>query len=402
MADRNPDLGGGGAKPGGGPRTAARPTAGAGGVVYDTSTSGPNTGTNAGLDTVENQTNITTPADTALTASQTPSPPAGDGLTAAEEGQFQSAKQLISSFLATVPGLSTLDPSNQLGQWMIGQASTLAGQNMDSGTIQTTIQTTMNNPGASGDQQAQQVFDQLFPGYNQRIQNGYQNGGGIAAYLQYATQIQAFANTAKLSDGVVTASEIGNLWAGDVSAGEVSDRITSAYTAAVNTPQPVQDYLQSAYGIGPGGIASYYLNPTNSLASLSSVNTGIAGVESGFGAMSKAQSDSLSAFLATPSSTGMNLVSSQQAQQALTSGNLGGATGTSAAQLAQGGYEQNAPGQIGSERNLSEDQLIGAVEGNAADTAAATLAVGSRTAGSRGGGGFSQTAKGASGIGFAQ
>lgn len=314
----------------------------------------------------------------------------------------QSASQAIAAFLASVPGLSTLDPTGQLASWMNGQVGTLAGQGIDSGTIVSTIESTVNNP--SGDPAAQQVFDQIFPGYNAKIQAGTSDTNGqytgIAGYIQYANQIQAYAQT--LAPGTVTAADIGNMWARDISAGEVSDRITSAHTAALNTPQPVQDYLQNTYGIGPGGIASYFLNPTNSITNLSSVNTGIAGVESGFGSMSKAQADSLSAFLSPPSSNGANLVSSQQATQALTTGDLGGASGTAASQLAHGGYEQNAPGQTGSERVLSEDQLIGGVEGNAGDLAAATLAVGSRTASSRGGGGFSQTAKGASGVGYAQ
>lgn len=346
---------------------------------------------------------VTTPYDTppaaAAPVDQAPATPSAQDTANAANGQ--SASQMLSSFLASVPGLSTLDPTGALASWVNGQANTLAGQGLSSGDIVNTIESTINNP--SGDPQAQAVFDSIFPGYNQKIQNGTTNSDGsytgIAGYLQYANQVNAYAATAGLAPGTVTPADIGNLWAGNVSAGEVSDRITSAYTAASNTPQPVQDFLQSTYGIGPGGIASFYLNPTNSLASLSSVNTGIAGVNSGFGSMTKAQSDALSAFLATPSSNGENLVSSQQATQALTS-NLGNGIQGSAAQLAAGGYESTLPGQS-STGTVSADTLLSGLEGNASALQQTEHAQEARTAGAKGGGGAATTSNGAVGLGFA-
>lgn len=319
----------------------------------------------------------------------------------ADTANQQSASASIATFLANVPGLSTLDPTGALASWMNGQVSTLAGQGIDSSTIVSTIEDTMNNP--NGDAAAKAVFDAVFPGYNEKIQSGTTNSNGsytgIAGYLQYANQVQSFAQTANLPQGTITAQTIGNMWAGDISSGEVSDRITSAYTAATQTPQPVQDYLQSTYGIGPGGIAGFYLNPTNTLSTLSSVNTGIAGVQSGFGSLSQSQAASLSAFLATPSSNGMNLVSSQQATSAL-AGGLGNGIQGSAAQLAQGGFESAAPGQS-STGTVSQDTLLGAVEGNASALQQTEHAQEARTAGAKGGGGAATTSSGAVGLGYA-
>ena len=322
---------------------------------------------------------------------------------AGDATQLQSASSQISTFLSSVPGLSSLDPSGALAAWMSQQASTLAGQGLSSGDIMNTIESTMNNP--SGDPAAQAVFDALFPGYNQKIQNGTTNADGsytgIAGYISYASQIQQYAQTANLAPGTITAQDIGDMWAGNVSAGEVSDRITmAASNAAVAMSNPtVGSYLQNTFGINQGTLTSYYLNPTNTLQTINAVNTGIAGETSGFGSLSQSAASSLAAFLATPSTNGVSPVSTQQAQQALTT-NLGNGM-TSAAGMATANFENANPGQQqGNPGVINQSQIIGAVEGNASDLAAARLATGTRAAGTAGGGGAVNNASGVQGVGF--
>jgi hypothetical protein len=197
----------------------------------------------------------------------------------------------------------------------------------------------------------------------------------------------------------VSAQTIGNMWAGNVSTAEVSERITSAYTVATNTPPAVQDYLATTYGLGPGDIAGYYLNPTNAVKDISAVNTGIAGIETGFGDLSKAQATSLSAFLAVPSGNGMSLVSSQQANQALTGGLGNGMTG--AAQMAKAGFESALPGTAsGNPGVVTQDQLLGGIQGDTGALAAIRRATETRGASSHGGGGPVSSSGGAEGIGF--
>ena len=309
-----------------------------------------------------------------------------------------SASAIIADVVNSIPGLSLVDPSGIFAAWITGQVNAMNQTNTSAADMVSSLQATINNPGASGDTQAQQVFDQLFPGYNQRIQQTGNNGGGLGAYLSYSTQIQSFAQTAQLPAGTVNNQTIGSMWGADVSASEVSDRITSAYVAATNTPPAVQDYLKNTYGIGPGGIAGYYLNPTNALASLNNVNAGIAGIETGFGSLSQSQAATLTAFMQPSSSSGVQPIAVSDVNNRLT-GALGGGVVGSAAQLAAGGFEGTAPGQS-STGTVSQDTLLAGVEGNAAALQQTEHAQEARTAGSKGGGGVSASSAG-TGIGFA-
>lgn len=342
------------------------------------------------------------------TAAQIAADNAASDAAAAKSNALQSASQLINAFLQNVPGIAQLDPNNELGNWMNGQTSSLYGSGItDPTAILNTLETTINNP--TNDPAAKAVFDRIFPGYNQRIQNGLQNGGGIQSYLQYATQVQQYAQTAGLTNGTVTGQEIGNLWASDVSAAEVSDRITSAYVAATNTPQDVQDYLKTTYNMGPGDITSYYLDPTKTLNTLNAVNAGIAGVETGFGALSQSQAASLSAFLQPSSSSGVTPVAIGDVQnvlnRSLNTVTPSGVSSASAAQLA--GLETAGPGQNAG-GTVTQNELLSAMgvpgEGSTQQQAltAVSNAQQTRTAGSRGGGGLATNAAGGSGIGFAQ
>lgn len=355
------------------------------------------------------------PAAAATPASTDTSTP---GLTGTNLTNQQSASAQISSFLSQIPGLATLDPSGALAAWMNGQASTMAGQGIDSSTIVNTIESTMNNP--SGDPAAQQVFDQLFPGYNQKITNGTTNSDGsytgLAGYIQYAAQIQQFSNQAGLAPGTISAQSIGQLWAGDVSASEVSQRVTDAYSLASNTPQAVQDYLSNNYGLSTGSLASYFLNPTNTITQITNtMNAGMVGglaATSGFNqSLSTAQAQAVGAFLAngaggaTGSAVGTpNQVTQQQASNFF-GGNIGGNVSGSAAQLA--GLETATPGQNATS-TTSENELLSAlgVPGEGTTQAQALVGVSNaqqtRTAGARGGGGASTTSNGAAGLGFAQ
>ena len=134
----------------------------------------------------------------------------------------------------------------------------------------------MNNPqsAASGDTAVDQatlnVFNTVFPGYNQKIQNGTTNADmssytGLAVHIKYSCSAsQQFATQAGLLPNTITQNDIGNLWAGNVSSNEVSQRVTDAVVATSSAPAPVQQYLAAPAttwmtpGHAPG---LYYLNP---------------------------------------------------------------------------------------------------------------------------------------------
>ena len=343
---------------------------------------------------------------------------------AAEKQAGQSASATISAFLSSVPGLAALDPTGIFTSWMTQYSQTLAGQGLDSGDIVTQIEATMNNPvdpstGTGTDAAALAVFNQVFPGYNQKIQNGTTNSDGsytgIAGYVQYASQLQQFGTQAGLLPNTISPDIIGNLWASNVSSSEVSQRITDATVATTSAPQPVQAYLAANYGMTPGALTSYYLNPNNTLQQITqNLNAGMVGgaaAASGFDQdLGTAQAGALAAFLANGTGSGggnqvgtPNNVGFEQATNAFTSGlgsNLAGGQLGSAAQMIQGGYLTQLPGQAAG--TVTEAPLLGSIEGNAADLQASAQAQQTRTASAKGGGGATATAKGAVGVGFAQ
>jgi hypothetical protein len=270
---------------------------------------------------------------------------------------------------------------------------------MDSSDIATQISTTINTaPG----------FDQLMPGYNQRIANGYTNtdadtGAGIAGYMAYVQQLQAMAETAGLVPGTLTATDIGNAWAGDVSTSEMSDRITTEYTNAVNAMPAVQNELQNygyTQGLTPGQLASYYLNPENTTNQLqqqfNSAVAGGEGVTTGFGEIGQSQAYALQAFL---SNGGQNNLSTTQAAGFFNNSLGNGLNSISA--MANAGFEnaqlgtaQNGPGVV------TQAQLLGAAEGNAQALQATQRAAQTRSAGALGGGGLEASNTGVTGAGF--
>jgi len=270
---------------------------------------------------------------------------------------------------------------------------------MAASDIATQIGTTINTaPG----------FDALLPGYNQRITNGYTNtdastGAGIAGYMAYVQQVQAMAETAGLVPGTITADDIGNAWAGDVSTNELSDRITTEFTNAVNAAPSVQNELQN-YGytqsLSPGQLASYYLNPANTVNTLqqqfNSAVAGGEGVTTGFGEIGQSQAYALQAFL---SNGGQNNLSTTQAAGFFNNSLGNGLNSISA--MANAGFEQ---AQLGTSATgpgvVTQGQLLGAAEGNAQALAATQRAAQTRAAPGLGGGGFASDQSGVAGVGF--
>lgn len=324
---------------------------------------------------------------------------------------LQNASTILNTFLQGIPGLFTLDPNGLLATWISSQSSVYAGQGMSAGDIVNQIEATINNPAASGDKAAQQVFDTIFPGYNQKIQNGTTNANGnytgLAGYVQYASQIQQFAQTAGLVPGTINASDIGDLWAQDVSAQEVSERLTTDYVNASRAWTDIPGFAEAMQAQGMTSVnqlASYYLNPKNTLnqinQQISAAQLGAGSGTTGFGNLDAAKAAALSAFL---TNSGQSQLTAAQANQFF-SGSIGSGVpgGLSIAAAANAGFEQAGPGTAAGPGVVSQDELIAAGEGNAAATSAVRRAVETRTASSSGGGGFAAGQGGVAGAGYGQ
>ena len=301
------------------------------------------------------------------------------------------------SATATIDAWATSIGLGSLSGWINSQWQTLVGQGISDPTSQ--IETTINTaPG----------FDQLLPGYNQRIANGYTNtdpntGAGIAGYMAYTQQLNAMAETAGLVPGTLTATDIGNAWAGDVSTNEMSDRITTEFTNAVNAQPAIQAELQN-YGytqsLSPGQLASYYLNPDNTTNQLqqqfNAATVGGEGTLTGFGEIGQSQAYALQAFL---SNSGQNNLSASQGANFFT-GSLGNGLNSIAA-MSNAGFEQ---AQLGTSATgpgvVTQQQLLGAAEGNASALAATQRAAQTRAAPGMGGGGLEASQSGVTGAGY--
>ena len=318
-------------------------------------------------------------------------PPSVTSPTAADQ-IAASATQIIDTWAQSV-GLGTLST------WINGQIQTFAGQGMSAGDISSMIASSINSaPG----------FDALLPGYNQRIKNGFTNtdastGAGIAGYMAYTQQVNAMAQTAGLVPGTITAQDIGNSWAGDVSTSELSDRITTEYVNAVNAAPAIQQQLQAygyVQGLSHGQLASYYLNPDNTINQLqqqfNAATIGAEGTLTGFGQLDKSKAYSLQAFL---SNSGQNGLSPGQAGNFFSSNVAAGTS--SLAGMARSGFEQAQLGTAaGGPGVVSQDQLINAGMGNAGAIQDVQRAAQTRSASSVGGGGLEATSGGVSGAGF--
>lgn len=348
------------------------------------------------LDSTQAEGQLLNTPSTAPTPTPTPTttdPTVATGTTGvADTTTAQSATQTIDTWAQTV-GLGSLSG------WINQQVQTLAGQGMASSDIATQIASTINTaPG----------FDALLPGYNQRIANGYTNtdastGAGIAGYMAYMSQVQAMAETAGLSPGTITATDVGNAWANDVSTNELSDRITTEYTNAVNAMPAIQNELQS-YGytqtLTPGQLASYYLNPENTTNQLqqqfNAATIGGEGTLTGFGEIGQSQAYALQAFL---SNSGQNNLSPEQAANFYSS-QLGNGLNSIGA-MANAGFEQ---AQLGTSATgpgvVTQQELLGAAEGNAQALAATQRAAQTRAAPGLGGGGLASDQSGVAGAGF--
>lgn len=343
------------------------------------------TGTTNNVDPSTYQQNEQTPtAPNAPSASTTTTTTTDPTTTTA-----QSASGLINTW-AQQNGLGALS------DWINSQSSSLAGQGLSSSDIQTTIEQSINTaPG----------FDAALPGYNDHITATGNNGGGIGAYISYVNQLDQYAQTAGLAPGTISAADVGSLWAGSVSASEASTRLTTDYANAANAWNNIpgfQDAMKAQGMTSLSQLASWYINPTNTLnqinQQISAAQLGAESGNTGFGELSASQASALSAFL---TNSGSSQLTTTDANHAFTQTSLGTQVQGSAAELAAGGFEGTRPGQS-STGTVTQDQLLGAIEGNAPDSAAVSQAQQARTASNKGGGGATTTANGAVGLGYAQ
>lgn len=90
-----------------------------------------------------------------------------------------------------------------------------------------------------------------------------------------------------------------NFLVSDVSPDELQQRVVKGYQAAMNAPPETRSALQNLYGIGPGELAAYYLDPgrTEDLLQRQLTAAQMAGTAqtTGYGALNRSQAERLTA-----------------------------------------------------------------------------------------------------------
>lgn len=202
-------------------------------------------------------------------------------------------------------------------------------------------------------------------------------------YVSYENQATQMFEAAGLPKGFWDSpSDFTNLISNDVSTTELQARLNLATQAAYQVPDSVRTVLQRDYGIGTGGLAAHFLDPTQAEPALAqqflAAQIGGAGIQTGYGT-DKATDEQLAA----------DGVTAAAAQQGFTQ------LGTES-QLFKG-----LPGQ--GESDISQaDQVAAEFEGNVASQQAITARTQSRQAQFAASGSYQSSAAGFGGIGSAQ
>ena len=234
-----------------------------------------------------------------------------------------------------------------------------------------------------------QMYDQ--PWFQQRFPEiGLAQKNGLppispADVINYENTVSQLEQQAGLPQGFIGKDQITQLMGQyNVSTAELTDRVVQGFIPALqelnSTPQLAQ-VAQNYYGITPGSLAAYYLDPTKALALLQKQFTaaqigGEAGI-TGFGGLDRQTAEQLAALGVTQT----------QAQQGFST--LG--------HMAQA-YNPLPGEQPGTGVSRAE-QVAGQFEGNAQAQLAMQLAAQSRQAAFAGSGSFTGDQGGAKGLG---
>lgn len=206
-----------------------------------------------------------------------------------------------------------------------------------------------------------------------------------AQYISYETNVQQLLHSYGIPNGIYDTPEaIGKMLTNDVSASEVNHRLSLAAQAAFQSPPEVRDALHQQYGVSPGGLTAFWLDPDKAMPVLQKELTAAqvqAYSQKNNAALSAAQSSDLAQTLAEQGYDPTNPAALQQGMAA--AGTL--------SSLQQG---------VGS--TVDSDTLVRAQFGDAAAQAAVQNAQKGRAAAFSGGGGAADSAQqGVVGLGSA-
>jgi len=267
-----------------------------------------------------------------------------------------SAQDIIQSFLDQY-GLGTL------GDWAWQQYLSSGASNVSDFIPQLSNQITQTD-----------AFKARFPAYDTLMKQG--NGITVAQYVNYEQTVHQLLQQYGVPRGMYdTPQGIASLLTNQVSPTEVNDRLKIAADAAFSAPQEVRDALQQNYGVGPGGLVGYFLDPDKAEPLL-------------------AQQYAASQVAGAAAMQGMSASRALSERLASEGVGFGAAQQGFGAAAAQQGLE-TGPGET-----VNQDDLVNAQFGDAKAQRTVQRVVGGRVAQFQGGGGaLDSTTQGAVGLG---
>jgi hypothetical protein len=107
-------------------------------------------------------------------------------------------------------------------------------------------------------------FHKRFPAYKALAESG--RAISPAEYVQYERSVAQLVQAYGLPAGVFDAdTDITEMLLNDVSVTEAKERFDMAATAAYSAPQEFRDALQTEYGMSPGDMVAYWLDPDRAM-----------------------------------------------------------------------------------------------------------------------------------------
>ena len=203
-------------------------------------------------------------------------------------------------------------------------------------------------------------------------------------YISYEQSAYALAQSVGLDTAHFNATDITNLLTNNVALPELKSRLDTYQAAAYSTPPEFRAALQQLYGVTPGQLTAYFIDPDRALPIIqqqwaAAQAAGEANL-TGYGALNKSQAETLAA-------------------QGLTAGQLG-------AGFAKLGTEAQVfaplPGNRGEQTITVDQQLAAQFENNVAAQQTITQQEQSRLAEFKAGGTVARANTGAFGAGVAQ
>lgn len=275
------------------------------------------------------------------------------------------------------------------------------------------------------DLQTQPAFIQQFPGFaaaNQNLVNSGNAALSVAQYQSYQSQAEQLAQAAGLPPGFINKENIGVLAGANVSAAELSTRVNDAMTLAYNATPDQQAMFNQYFGTGyqqsmnandPMAFGQSNQNTTSG----GQVANGTNFQPTGHGPLTVGQIAAIALDPASAEPLIKQQITAAQIGGSFQTAGLSGVDAATALKLSQSGISaaqgqsaaaslgvyaplQNAlPGQTGATQ-VSADQLAtGNLLGDTGALRAQQVAIESRSAPFKGGGGYVQSATGAIGTG---